>query len=221
LQAGAFFESRPGDVLEAGLLLRRADGSRGKCGRDGDHAVIVGEDGVALGHRDAAADHVVTGARPHAQAADVVVVLDIRSDDPSIICSAEAGSVASSRTRMVRLAAMRRYAQLPFVLPVVFLAGASGCGGDGTMPTARIETELRRTLAANPDYDFTVGCIERRSGGYGCSVRSGPVGVPGSEDDAYSFVGLADVTCDRSACHWKLTPGTGGGPTTGSFRVDR
>lgn len=142
-----------------------------------------------------------------AQAADEIVMLDSRSDDASIICS-------------VRLTAMRRYAPLPFALLVVFLAAASGCGADGTISPARIETELRRSLAADPDYDFTVGCVERRGGGYGCSVQSGPVGVPGSEDDAYSFVGLADVTCEGSACRWKLTPGAGGGPTTGSFRVD-
>jgi hypothetical protein len=160
------------------------------------------------------------GNAQRAQAADAISVLDIRSDDASIIWSTEAGSYASSHTPTVRLAAMRRYALLPFVPLVVLLAGASGCGGDGTIPPARIETELRRSLAFIPDYDFAVGCIERRSGGYGCSVRSGPVGVPGSEDDAYSFVGLADVTCDRSACQWKLTPGTGRGPTTGSFRVD-
>lgn len=147
------------------------------------------------------------GNAQRAQAADVVVVLDFRSDDATIICS-------------VRLTAMSRYALFPVALLVVLLAGASGCGAEGTIPPARIETELQRSLAANPDYDFTVGCIERRSGGYGCSVQSGPVGVPGSEDDAYSFVGLADVTCDRSACHWELTPGAGGGLTTGSFRVD-
>jgi hypothetical protein len=146
------------------------------------------------------------GNAQRAQTADLIVVLDIGSDDASIICS-------------VRLPVMRRHA-LPFVLLVVVLAAGSGCGADRPTSAARIETELRRSLAANPDYDFTVACIERESGGYGCSVQSGPVGVPASEDDAYSFVGLADVTCDGPACQWRLTSGTRSGPATGSFRVD-
>ncbi len=107
------------------------------------------------------------------------------------------------------------------VVVVALLLGASGCDGDEAPTASRIESELRQALAVVLDRGYTVGCVDRGGGKYGCSVKSGPVGVPASEDDPFIYAELVDVTCDRRVCTWSLVPGDAPGRRSeGSFSLE-
>ena len=132
----------------------------------------------------------------------------------------EAGSGRTSSPVATRIDPPVMRLRAVFVTVLVSSAVASGCGSDRSVPVGEIETGLRSTLDADLDRALTIGCVAVEPGAYACSVHSGPVGVPGSEDDAYRFAGLVDVICDRGRCGWQLSSEDDARRTrTGTFSV--
>lgn len=107
------------------------------------------------------------------------------------------------------------------VFVVALLLGAPGCGGDEAPSVSRIERKLEQALALALDRGLSIGCVDRGNGRYGCSVKSGSVGVPASEDDPFIYAELVDVTCDGRVCTWSFVPGEASARRSdGSFSLD-